>query len=109
MRNRIFLATLVSLALVGAGAPAADAAVEWAHHVGVFPGESVFGNEVNTYASAGEPYGSGIPCSGLSGWGSECAKTVGEKSLFVLSFYVKAPPYLHDHSEFKTYFNGYFF
>ncbi len=101
---------LALMALAGASvAPAAEAAIEWAHHVGVFSGESVFGPEVNTYASAGEPYGSGIPCSGLSGWGSECAKKVGENSLYALSFYVKAPVYLHDHSEFKTYFNGYFF
>lgn len=109
MRKRIVTLAALALLALGGSAPAADATVEWAHHIAVYPGESVFGNSVNTYGSEGQPYGSGIPCAGLSGWGSECAHAEGQNAVFLLSFYVGAPPYLHDHSTWKTYFNGLYF
>lgn len=99
---------LAALALSAAVATTADAEY-YVVHVGVEKGSNYFGPPLHTYASAASPYGQGIPCSGIRGYGLECAKEVGQTAVYVLPFYVQAEPYIHNHSTFKSYFDGQFY
>lgn len=112
MRKNIItlLAVLACFGAFGAQQAFAYGEVKWATHVRVGGGENYFfGSSIVLYASAGEPYGQGLPCGGIRGYGLGCATKVGEDGYYILSHDVTAEPYLHDHSTFESYFNGWWF
>lgn len=108
MRERLIIA-LAALASCAAIAAAPAAAVEYAHHVEVGGGGNHFGPYVYFYAAETYPYGSAIACAGVRGVGLNCASTSGEVAGIVLPFDVEAEPYIHNHSTWTSYFNGYYY
>jgi hypothetical protein len=108
MRKRLIIA-LAALASCGAIAAAPAAAVEYAHHVEVGGGGNHFGPYVYFYAAETYPYGTAIACAGVRGVGLSCAANSGETAAIILPFDVEAEPYIHNHSTWTSYFNGYYY
>jgi hypothetical protein len=108
MRKRLIIA-LVALASCGAIAATPAAAVEYANHVEVAGGGNHFGPYVYFYAAETFPWGTAIACAGVRGVGLSCAAKSGENAAIVLPFDVEAEPYIHNHSTWTSYFNGYYY
>jgi hypothetical protein len=101
------LATIASCGVFGAGQ--ADA-VEYVHHVGIGSGANYFGPFVSLYAAETIGYGQGIGCAGIRGVsGVVCEPEPGAPAAIVLSNDVSSEPYIHNHSTFTSYFNGYYY
>ena len=110
MRKIRIAALLATLACFGALDVAGAQAVEYVNHVGIEPGANYFGPLVTLDASEVVGYGSGIGCAGIRGVsGLGCEPEPGAVGFVVLSSDVKSEPYIHNHSTFKSYFNGYYF
>src|ERR1700757_355117 len=107
MHKRL-IAVLVTVVSCGAIAAAPAAAVEYAHHVEVVGGGNHFGPYVYFYAAETFPYGTAIGCAGVRGVGLNCPSNSGETAVIVLPFDVEAEPYIHNHSTWTSYFNGYY-
>ncbi|HEX3693541.1 MAG TPA: hypothetical protein VHU13_09375 [Solirubrobacteraceae bacterium] len=108
MRKRLIVA-LVAFASCGAIAATPAAAVEYANHVEVGGGGNHFGPYVYFYAAETFPWGTAIACAGVRGVGLNCAAKSGETAVIVLPFDVEAEPYIHNHSTWTSYFNGYYY
>jgi hypothetical protein len=113
MVRRAFVSTLAAfvsfVCLLSMGASSA-AAVEWAHHIGIGGGGNAFGPFVRLDASETVGYGSGLGCAGIRGIsGVVCETTPGEFVSVVLGSYVSSEPYIHNHSTFESFFNGYYY
>jgi hypothetical protein len=96
-------ACLLSVAASSAGA------VEWAHHVGIGGGGNVFGPLVRLDASETVGYGSGLGCAGIRGWGDICETKAGQAVVVTTGTDVSAEPYIHNHSTFESFFNGWYY
>ena len=108
-RSRIAVA-LATLACLGAASATSAQAVEWGHHVGIGGGGNAFGPFVHLYDSETVGYGSGLGCAGIRGIaGVVCETKAGENVALVLGGYVNSEPYIHNHSTFESFFNGYYY
>jgi len=107
MRGKLTIA-LAALACCGFGAAQAQA-VEYANHVEVGGGANHFGPYVYFYAAETYPYGTALACAGVRGVGLNCAVNSGESVGIVLPYDVEAEPYIHNHSTWTSYFNGYYY
>ncbi len=110
MRRSSIAGVLVTLACaIGAGASAAGA-VEYAHHVSVEGGANYFGPFVSLFAAETIGVGSGLGCAGIRGVaGVVCETEPGTKATIVLAGYVNSEPYIHNHSTFKSQFDGFYY
>ncbi len=107
--RRALVSTLAALVcLLAAGASSAGA-VEWGHHVGVGGGGNAFGPFVRLYASEVVGYGSGLGCAGIRGFGLTCETSPGEFVVISTGGDVSSEPYIHNHSTFESFFNGYYY
>ena len=106
--RRAVVSTLVALTCLAAAASSA-AAVEWAHHAGVGGGGNVFGPFVRLDASEVVGYGSGLGCAGIRGFGLACESKPGEFVVLSTGSDVSSEPYIHNHSTFGSFFNGYYY
>ena len=101
------LATMVCAFVSGAGTAGA---VEYANNVGVEGGANFFGPFVSLFASETIGRGSGLGCAGIRGIaGVVCETEPGTKVTLVLSGYVNSEPYIHNHSTFKSTFDGFYY
>ena len=109
MRGSHLAAVLATLAGFGAlGAPSAGA-VQWATHVGIGGGGNAFGPVVRLFVSETQGYGSGIGCAGIRGVsGVVCEGKARERVALVLGGDVTSEPYIHNHSTFESFFNGWY-
>jgi len=108
MRRALVSATAAVACLLASGAPSASA-VEWAHHVGVGGGGNAFGPFVRLDASEVVGYGSGLGCAGIRNFGSVCESSPGEFVAITTGGDVSSEPYVHNHSTFESFFNGYYY
>ncbi len=108
MRKALLSTLAALLCLLSAGASSA-AAVEWAHHVGIGGGGNAFGPLVRLDASETVGYGSGLGCAGIRGWGSICETSPGQYVVVTTGGDVSAEPYIHNHSTFESFFNGWYY
>ena len=111
MRRRFAAALVTACAcLAAAFAPASADAVEYAHHVGVAGGANAFGPFVSLFASEVVGYGEGIGCAGIRGIsGVNCESSAGAAAAVVLGGNVNSEPYIHNHSGFTSFFNGWYY
>ena len=110
MRRRTIGAVFAALACFGAFGAAEAQAVEYVNHVGIASGANYFGPFVSLYASETIGYGQGIGCAGIRGVaGVVCEPSPGAPAAVVLSNDVSSEPYIHNHSTFTSYFNGYYY
>lgn len=110
MRKVLIATLLASLACFGAVDASGAQAVEYVNHVGVESGANYFGPFVTLYASEVAGYGQGIGCAGIRGVsGVGCEPEPGALGFVVLSKDVNSEPYIHNHSTFKSYFNGFYY
>jgi hypothetical protein len=101
------VAAVVCMAGIDAGTAGA---VEYVNHVGINSGANYFGPFVTLFASETVGYGSGLGCAGIRGVsGVNCEASPGEFVSVVLSKDIGSEPYVHNHSGFKSYFNGYYY
>jgi hypothetical protein len=101
------LATVACLAAVGTSSAGA---VEWRHHVGIGGGGNVFGPFVRLDASETVGFGSGLGCAGIRGIsGVVCETKPGEFVAVTVGSDVSSEPYVHNHSSFESFFNGYYY
>lgn len=109
-RIRTTTVTLASCAALAAFVAAPAGAVEYAHHVGVGSGANYFGPDVTLSESEVVGYGEGIGCAGIRGYsGVSCESAPGQRAYVLLSGDVVSEPYIHNHSTFTSYFNGWYF
>ena len=110
MRRSLIGTVLATIACCGVfGAGQADA-VEYVNHVGIASGANYFGPFVSLYASETIGYGQGIGCAGIRGIaGVVCEPEPGAPATIVLGSHVSSEPYIHNHSSFTSYFNGYYY
>jgi hypothetical protein len=108
--RRSHLATLLAtLACIGAAGAQSAGAVEWTHHVGIGGGGNAFGPFVSLFVSETEGFGSGIGCAGIRGVaGVICESKAKERVALVLGGKVSSEPYIHNHSTFESFFNGWY-
>ena len=107
--RRALVSTLAAfVCLLSVGAASAGAA-EWAHHVGVGSGANVFGPLLRLNASEVVGYGSGLGCAGIRGYGSVCESSPGEYVVVTTGGDVSSEPYIHNHSTFESFFNGWYY
>ena len=110
MRRSHIAALLATLACTGGVGVSNAGAVEYAHHVGIGGGGNAFGPFVHLFASETVGYGSGLGCAGIRGIsGVVCESSPGEFVALVLGSYVNSEPYIHNHSTFTSFFNGYYY
>jgi len=110
MRSSLIATMLATLACCGAFGAADAGAVEYVHHVGIGSGGNYFGPFVTLYASETIGYGSGIGCAGIRGVsGVVCESEPGAPAAVVLGTHVSSEPYIHNHSTFTSFFNGYYY
>ena len=110
MRNKHLATLLATLACLGTAGMGTASAAEWAHHVGVGGGGNVFGPFVRLFDSETVGYGSGLGCAGIRGIsGVVCETHAGEYVAVVLGGDVSSEPYIHNHSTFTSFFNGYYY
>jgi hypothetical protein len=107
--RRAFVSTLAALSCLLAGGISSAAAAEWAHHVGIGSGGNVFGPVLRLDASEVVGYGSGLGCAGIRGYGSVCETKAGEYVVVTTGGDVTSEPYIHNHSTFESFFNGYYY
>jgi len=110
MRRARLAAVLAALACcLGATAGSAQA-IEWVNHAGVNSGANFFGPSVSLFASETVGVGSGLGCAGIRGVsGVVCEEFAGEFVAVVLENYVKSEPYIHNHSTFRSFFDGFYY
>lgn len=102
------LATLGCAFALAFGTSSASA-VEYFHHVGIAGGGNAFGPFVTVRVSETVGYGQGLGCAGIrSIAGVVCESSPGEFVALVLGGDVKSEPYIHNHSTFQSFFNGYY-
>jgi hypothetical protein len=108
MRCKRVAIVLAVLACAGVPATPSARAAEWGHHVGVAGGGNAFGPFVRLYAAETVGWGSGLGCAGIrSVSGVVCETHAGEFVAVVLGGDINAEPYIHNHSAFESFFNGY--
>ena len=109
MRRSHLAALLATLASFGALGTTGAGAVQWASHVGVGGGGNAFGPVVRLKVSETEGFGSGIGCAGIRGVaGVICEGSPKERVALVLGGAVTSEPYIHNHSTFESFFNGWY-
>ena len=110
MRKSIvsLLAVAACFGIFGVAQAYAEGHSEYAHHIETGSGENRFGPNTVLYAAVTEPYGAGIGCAGIRGYGLLCPAEF-EDGVYVLGGNVISEPYLHNHSTFTSYFNGLYF
>ncbi len=109
MRRALVSALVAVVCLLALGAPSAGA-VEWGHHVGVGGGGNAFGPFVRLDASEVVGYGSGLGCAGIRGYaGVTCETSPGQYVVVTTGVDVTSEPYIHNHSSFESFFNGYYY
>ncbi len=110
-RGKTLITTLfATLACAGTFGVAGADAVEYVHHVGIGSGANYFGPFVRLFAAETIGYGSGLGCAGIRGIsGVVCEAEPGSKAVIVLSNDVNSEPYIHNHSTFTSFFNGYYY
>lgn len=108
MRSKLIV-LIASLATVGAVVSSPAAAVEYANHVEVGGGGNHFGPFVYLFAAETFPYGTALGCAGIRSVGQDCATSVGETAIYEIPFDVESEPYIHNHSTWTSYFNGYYY
>ena len=109
MRSKITVVLATLACMLGAGASSASA-VEYAHHVSVEGGANYFGPFVTLFAAETVGDGSGLGCAGIRGVaGVVCETEPGTKVALVLTGYVNSEPYIHNHSTFKSQFDGFYY
>ena len=111
MRKSIvaFLAVVACFGAVGVAQADAGGYIEYVNHVGVGSGQNYFGPYTVLYAAVTEPYGYGLGCAGIRGWGLGCPTESFEDGYYILSQDVVSEPYIHNHSTYTSYFNGLYF
>jgi len=110
MRHKYLATVLVTLACLGTAGTSSASAVEWANHVGVGGGGNAFGPFVRLFVSETAGYGSGLGCAGIRGIsGVVCETNPGEAVAVVLGSDVSSEPYIHNHSTFESFFNGFYY
>ncbi len=112
--SRARLAALVAAlacCVAVSGAVAGEAsATQWGTHVGVDAGANAFGPTVTLFASETVGYGSGLGCAGIRGVaGVMCEQSAGEYVAIIIENTTKSEPYIHNHSTFKSYFDGFYY
>jgi hypothetical protein len=110
-RGKRLTATLLAAVACGGTFGVTEAgAVEYVHHVGVGSGANYFGPYVTLFAAETIGNGSGLGCAGIRGIsGVVCEMEPGSKAVIVLSRDVNSEPYIHNHSTFTSFFNGYYY
>ncbi len=110
MRNKRLATLLVTLACLGTAGTGSASAAEFAHHVGIPGGGNSFGPFVRLFATEVVGYGSGLGCAGIRGIsGVVCETKAGEYVAVVLGSDVSSEPYIHNHSTFASFFNGFYY
>lgn len=110
MRKSHIATLLATLACFGAVGTSSASAVEYAHHVGIKGGGNSFGPFVSVRVSETVGYGSGLGCAGIRNVaGVVCETNPGEFVALVLGGAIKSEPYIHNHSSFESFFNGYYY
>lgn len=99
----ITIAVLICLAILATSAEAA----QFLLHEHLNPGESKFGPTTNVYQVDGGSYGSAAVCVGVSGYGDYCGREGEFIGLETYGAYGR--PYVHDHSTWETYVDGYYY
>jgi hypothetical protein len=107
--RKALLSTLAALACLFAAGTAGASAAEWAHHVGIGGGGNAFGPYVRLDEAETVGYGSGLGCAGIRSYGSVCETSAGEYVAVTTGGYVSSEPYIHNHSTFESFFNGYYY
>lgn len=103
----VALATVACSLAAGAGSASAT---QYASHVGVEGGANAFGPFVSLHAAETVGFGSGLGCAGIRGVaGVVCEIEPGEAAVINLGSYVNSEPYIHNHSTFKSFFNGFYY
>jgi hypothetical protein len=103
------VALLALMACFGAIDASTTQGVEYVTHIGVESGANYFGPAVTLKAAGVVGYGQGIGCAGVRGVsGVVCESEPGAVAV-VVSGYTFSEPYIHNHSTFKSYFNGYYY
>jgi hypothetical protein len=110
-KRRLSIAALLgTLACMGSFGVAEAEAVQYANKVAVESGANYFGPFVNLYAAETIGTGSGLGCAGIRGIsGVVCETEPGSKAVIILSNHVASEPYIHNHSTFKSVFNGFYY
>lgn len=107
MTVRRVIATVLMVVVVLATMAASAQAVQFLLHAHLNPGESKYGPTTNVYQVDGGSYGSAAVCVGVSGYGDICG---GEGQFIGLETYgAYGRPYVHDHSTWETYVDGYYY
>ncbi len=111
MRRLRLAAALAALACCLAGVEASGAqATEYANHAGINSGANFFGPSVTLFASETVGLGSGLGCAGIRGIsGVVCEVSPGEYVAAVIERDVKSEPYIHNHSTFRSFFDGWYY
>ena len=110
MRRPRIAALLATLGCSFAFGASSASAVEYLHHVGIGSGGNAFGPFVTVRVSETVGYGQGLGCAGIRNIaGVVCESSAGEFVALVLGGDVKSEPYIHNHSTFESYFNGYYY
>jgi hypothetical protein len=104
--RKTFGVLLVVVTLLATMATSAQA-VEFLYHAHLNPGESKYGPTTNVYQVDGGSYGVAAVCVGVTGYGDVC----GSEGQFIgLETYgAYGRPYVHDHSTWETYVDGYYY
>jgi hypothetical protein len=96
MRRSRIAALLATLGCAFAFCSSNASAVEYFHHVGIGGG--------------GNAFGPGLGCAGIRNIaGVVCESSPGEFVALVLGGDVRSEPYIHNHSTFESFFNGYYY
>ncbi|HXB15111.1 MAG TPA: hypothetical protein VNV44_05135 [Solirubrobacteraceae bacterium] len=110
MRRSGITSLLATLGCTLALATPSASAVEYFHHVGIGGGGNAFGPFVTVRVSETVGYGQGLGCAGIrSIAGVVCESRPGEFVALVLGGDVRSEPYIHNHSTFESFFNGYYY
>jgi hypothetical protein len=110
MRKSLVALLLTAVACFSAIDVASAEAVEYVHHVGVKGGGNYFGPFVKLFAAEVVGYGQGLGCAGIRGVsGVVCESSPGEYVAIILGSDINSEPYIHNHSSFESFFNGYYY
>jgi hypothetical protein len=111
-RARLAAALAAMTCCLGAAGTAASEAqaTQWVTHAGIEGGSNFFGPSVTLFASETVGYGVGLGCAGIRGIsGVMCEQTPGEFVAIIIENSVKSEPYIHNHSTFKSFFDGFYY
>jgi hypothetical protein len=110
MRRSLLATLLATLVCTGAVGVAEASGAEYVHHASVASGANYFGPFVTLFAAETIGAGSALGCAGIRGVaGVVCETEPGSRAAIVLSNDVNSEPYIHNHSTFTSYFNGYYY